>query len=124
MNQVWMVDDDEEMSRAVGLMLRLLDCKTRFFSNSRQAAQTLLAGETPDLLFLDVNMPEVSGLDLLEFIRRRPAWNQLPIVMFSAEGTDADIDKAKSLGANAYLVKPVSFEELEIAIRQVIPGKP
>lgn len=124
MNQVWLVDDDQEMCQAVGLMLSLLGCQTRNFSNSRQAARTLLAGDIPDLLLLDVNMPEVSGLDLLEFIRRRPVWNPLPIVMISAEGTDADVDHAKLLGANAYLVKPVSFKELESAVRQVMPLKP
>jgi len=123
MNQVWLVDDDEEMSQAVALMLSLLDCKIRIFSRSRQAAKALLAGGCPELLFLDVNMPEVTGLDLLEFIRHRPDWQKLPIWMLSAEGTDADIDRAMSLGANGYLIKPVSFEELEKAVRQVTPKK-
>jgi DNA-binding response OmpR family regulator len=124
MNQVWLVDDDQEMCQAIGLMLSLLDCQTRFFANSRQVARTLLAGETPDLLLLDINMPEVTGLDLLEFIRRRKTWNRLPIVMISAESTDVDIDHAKLLGATAYLVKPVSFKELENVTRQVLPNKP
>jgi DNA-binding response OmpR family regulator len=123
MNQVWLVDDDAEMSQAVALMLSLLDCKARIFSRSRQAAKALLAGGCPELLFLDVNMPEVTGLDLLEFIRHRHDWQKLPIWMLSAEGTDADIDRAMSLGANGYLIKPVSFEELEKAVRQVMPKK-
>jgi CheY-like chemotaxis protein len=123
MNQVWLVDDDEEMSQAVALMLSLLDCKTRIFSGSRQAAKALLAGGCPDLLFLDVNMPEVTGLALLEFIRHQPDWQKLPILMLSAESTDADVDRAMSLGANGYLIKPVSFEELEKAVGQVTPKK-
>ena len=123
MNQVWLVDDDGEMSRAVALMLSLLDCKARIFPNSRQAAKALLAGGTPEILFLDVNMPEVSGLSLLEFVRHQPEWQKLPIWMLSAESTDTDVDKALALGANGYLVKPVSFEELEKAVRQAIPSK-
>jgi CheY-like chemotaxis protein len=123
MNQVWLVDDDKEMSQAVALMLSLLDCKTHIFSSSRQVAKALLAGGCPNLLFLDVNMPEVTGLTLLEFIRRRPEWQMLPIWMLSAESTDADVDQAMFLGANGYLIKPVSFEELEKAVRQVIPKK-
>jgi len=123
MNQVWLVDDDGEMSRAVALMLSLLDCKAHIFPNSRQAARALLAGGCPDILFLDVNMPEVSGLSLLEFIRHRPEWQKLPIWMLSAESTDTDVDKAISLGANGYLIKPVSYDELEKAVRQVIPKK-
>jgi DNA-binding response OmpR family regulator len=123
MYQVWLVDDDNEMSQAVALMLSLLDCKARIFSASRQAAKALLAGGCPDLLFLDVNMPEVSGLSLLEFIRHRPEWKKIPIWMLSAESTDTDVDRAMDLGANGYLIKPVSFEELERAVRQVIPKK-
>ncbi len=123
MNQVWLVDDDEEMTQAISLMLSLLKFKTRTFSGSRQVAKALLEIGCPDLILLDVNMPEVTGLALLEFIRHRPELQKIPILMLSAESTDADIDRAMSIGANGYLVKPVSFEELEKAIKQVIPQK-
>ena len=123
MNQVWLVDDDSDMSRAIALMLSLLECKTHIFSNSKQAAKALLAGGCPDIMLLDVNMPEVSGLSLLEFIRKRPEWKGVPVWMLSAQSTDADVDKAMALGANGYLVKPVSFEELEKAVQQAIPKK-
>jgi CheY-like chemotaxis protein len=74
MRQVWVVDDDEEMNHAIGLMLKVLDCEVITFHSARSAAQRLLSGKTPELLFLDINMPEVSGLDLLEFLRRRHEW--------------------------------------------------
>src|SRR6266511_3018563 len=98
MKQIWIVDDDEEMLRAISLMLKLLDCKTQTFLNARATAQTLLAGKMPDLLILDINMPEVSGLDLLEFLRRRKEWKELPIVMLSSEAPDSIVDKALQLG--------------------------
>ncbi len=113
MKTVWIVDDDEEMARAIRLMLDLLDCHTRSFLNARSAAQALLRGERPDLLILDIIMPEVTGLDLLEFLRRRPEWEDLPIVMLSTEASDVRIDQAMALGADGYLTKPATIEELE-----------
>jgi two-component system response regulator MprA len=118
MKKVWIVDDDEEMTRAVQLMLKLLDCSADSFLNARSAAKALLAGKRPDLLLLDINMPEVSGLDLLEFIRRRGTWNDLPIVMLSTEAADVTVDKAMALGADDYVRKPVMLEELEAALRR------
>ena len=116
MRHVWIVDDDEEMSRAVGLMLNLLDCDTTSFLNVRSAVQRLLTGKMPDLIILDINLPEVSGLDLLEFLRRRPEWKNLPVVMLSSEAADSIVDKARELGADSYVMKPVTIEELEKAM--------
>lgn len=116
MRHVWIIDDDEEMSRAVGLMLNLLECDTTSFFNVRSAVQTLLTGKMPDLIILDTNLPEVSGLDMLEFLRRRPEWKNLPVVMLSSETADTIVDKALELGADSYLKKPVTIEELEKAI--------
>jgi len=116
MREIWVVDDDEEMSRAVGLMLEILDCKVTAFNNVRSAAQTFVAGKKPDLIILDVNMPEISGLDMVEFLRRRPESKNLPIVMLSSEATDDIVDKALQLGADSYVMKPVTLEELEKAM--------
>ena len=116
MRDVWVVDDDEEMSRAVGLMLKLLDCDVTTFHNVRAAAQNFAAGKKPDLLILDLNMTEVSGLDMVEFLRRRAESKELPIVMLSSESTDVIVDRALALGADAYVMKPVTIEELEKAM--------
>jgi len=116
MKHVWVIDDDEEMVRAVGLMLKMLDCKVISFHNVRSAAQRLLSGEKPELFVLDINMPEVTGLDMIEFLRRRPESKNLPIVMLSSEATDTMVDKALELGADAYVMKPVTIEELEKAM--------
>jgi CheY-like chemotaxis protein len=116
MRHIWIVDDDEEMTRAMGLMLRMLDCEVTAFHSARPAAQTLLTGKTPDLLILDINMPEISGLDMLEFLRRRPEWKNLPIIVLSSETADETVETALKLGANAYVTKPVTLEELEKAM--------
>ena len=113
MKQIWIVDDDEEMGRAISLMLQLLDCETKYFFNPRPAAQALLAGGRPDMMILDINMPEVSGLDMLEFLRLRPEWKDLPVIMLSSEAADVMVDKAMKLGADGYVMKPVTIDELE-----------
>ena len=118
MKTLWYVDDDSEMIQAVKLMLKLLGYETRPFLDARKAAKLLLAGEQPDVLMLDINMPEVSGLDMLEFVRRRDQWKNLPIVMLSSEAAELQVDAAKELGADAYVFKPVTIDELENAIKE------
>ena len=116
MKQVWIVDDDQEMATAMSMMLELLDCKVTRFLNARSAAQTLLTSQHPDMMVLDINMPEVSGLDLLEFLRRRSEWKDMPVVMLSSEAADVTVDRAMELGADGYVMKPVTIDELEKAI--------
>jgi len=116
MKRIWVVDDDEEMLRAIKLMLAVLDCETTTYLSARSAAQAVLDGDRPDLMILDINMPEVTGLDLLEFLRRRPETKSLPVVMLSTEASDVMVDRARALGADAYVSKPVTVEELEHAM--------
>ena len=118
MKQIWIVDDDEEMGHAISLMLRLLDSETKHFHSPRLAAQALLAGGRPDLMVLDINMPEVNGLDMLEFLRRRKEWKNLPVIMLSSEAADVMVDKALEMGADGYVMKPVTIDELEKVMSQ------
>ena len=119
MRKIWIVDDDLEMINAMQLMLELLDCQVTGFDNAPNTAQALLSGKRPDLILLDINMPDVSGMDLLEFVRRRPEWKDLPVVMLSTEAADVTVDYASSLGADGYITKPVTIEELERALNKV-----
>jgi len=116
MREIWIVDDDEEMSRAIGLMLKLLECEVVTFFNVRSAVQNFAAGKKPDLIILDLNMPEITGTDMIEFLRRRPDTKNLPIIMLSSEAADSVVDRALQLGADSYIMKPVTIEELEKAM--------
>jgi two-component system, chemotaxis family, chemotaxis protein CheY len=118
MKTIWLVDDDEEMIHAVELMIKLLDFEVRHFFSARPAAQTLLNGERPDLFVLDINMPGVSGIDFLEFLRLRKEFKNIPVVMLSTEASDVMVDQAIALGADAYVTKPVALEELEEAMKK------
>lgn len=120
MKTAWITDDDQDMINAVRLMLKLLNYNVRPFYNARATAKTLLNGEIPDLMILDINMPEVSGIDLLEFIRRNRRWDHVPIIMLSSEATDIQVDEALKLGADSYTFKPVTIDELESAINTAI----
>ena len=62
-------------------------------------------------------MPTVTGLDMLEFVRRRDEWKSLPVIMLSSEAADVQVDTAMELGADAYVFKPVTLEELEAALK-------
>lgn len=120
MTTIWHVDDDQEMLNAMDLMLKMIGFETRAFLHPRTAAEALLAGGKPDALLLDINMPEVSGLDVLEFVRRRTVWDSLPIVMLSTEAADITVDNALQLGADGYVTKPVTIEELERELKSAI----
>jgi two-component system, chemotaxis family, chemotaxis protein CheY len=123
MTKIWIVDDDQDMVGAIRLMVKLLDCDERHFFSARLAAKALLGGERPDLFLLDINMPEVSGLDFLEFLRRRNDLKDLPVVMLSTEAADVIVDKAMSIGADAYVTKPVALDELDKAIKRALAAR-
>jgi DNA-binding response OmpR family regulator len=106
------------MSHAVKLMLQLLDYTVTVFRDARSAARQLLDGARPELMVLDINMPEVSGIDLLEFLRMRADLRTIPVVMLSSETTDRQVDEALGLGADAFVFKPVTIDELEGAIQR------
>lgn len=101
-------------------MLRLLGYQLRLFNDARPAARALLDEEAPDLLFIDMNMPAVTGLDLLIFVRGRARWNDMPIVMISAETSDVTVENALNHGADAYLFKPVTVRELREGVARAL----
>jgi DNA-binding response OmpR family regulator len=112
----WIIDDDDEMSNAVRLMLKLLDYQVQQYRDARSAARALLAGRHPDVIVLDINMPEVTGIDMLEFLRMRQELERIPVVMLSSETTDLQVDEAMQKGADAFVFKPVTIDELEKAL--------
>ena len=118
MKTIWIVDDDEEMIRAMQLMLRMLKYEMQSFLGVRPAVNALLEGRRPDLFMLDVSMPQITGLDFLGFLRRRPEFRMTPIIILSTEAAEVTIDKALELGVDAYVTKPVAIDELEQAIKK------
>ena len=116
----WIVDDDDEMRQAIKLILELIDYEVSIYRDARSASRDLVQGNTPDVIILDIMMPQVTGIDMLEFMRRRSDLKQIPVVMLSSETTDVQVDEAMDLGADAFVFKPVTVDELEAAIKKAI----
>ncbi len=70
----------------------------------------------PDLVLLDLKMPRLSGLDVLERLRRHPRTRCLPIVIFTSSSEERDLRRSYELGANAYVRKPVDFTQFSEAV--------
>ena len=79
--------------------------------NGRQALE-MLDGAAVDLLVTDINMPEMDGIELVREVRRRKTSDELPILIMTAKGEDAARGEGMALGANAYILKPLSGREL------------
>ncbi len=116
----WIIDDDDEMRQAIKLMLELLEFKVEIYRDAPSASRDLLAGVQPDVIILDIMMPGVSGIDMLEFMRQQRDFTHVPIVMLSSETTDVQVDEAMELGADAFVFKPVTLDELENVIQKAI----
>jgi CheY-like chemotaxis protein len=73
----------------------------------------------PVLMLLDLKLPRLSGLELLEWMREQPALRGLPVVILTSSRESRDLERAYALGANSYLVKPVAFEALLELVRAI-----
>ena len=73
----------------------------------------------PVVVFLDLKMPKVDGLEVLTQMKSDPALKVIPVVMLTSSREEADLVKSYKLGVNAYVVKPVGFDQFSDAIRQL-----
>lgn len=81
-------------------------------------ALRLLPREAFDLVIVDINMPDINGLELVSFMRRSEAHVRTPVVMISTEASDTDRKRGLALGANAFLRKPFQPDELRALVRE------
>lgn len=111
-------DDPDQLALAVrrlessGYQVRTADCV--------QALLSALRESVPDALFLDVNLPDGDGFDVLGALRRHPAYTHLPIVMLTARTKPAEISRGLALGADGYITKPYGSSALEYLLRYVL----
>lgn len=75
--------------------------------------------EKPKLILLDLKMPKISGLQVLEKIKSDPALKSIPVVILTSSKENPDIEKCYSLGANSYIVKPVDSDNFFNAIKEI-----
>jgi two-component system phosphate regulon response regulator PhoB len=106
---VLVVDDEPDIRDLISYTLE--DCDVRVASNGDQALREV-ARQLPDVVILDIMMPGMSGLRVLELWRADPVTAYLPVILLTAKAQEAAVDRGFALGANDYVVKPFSPTEL------------
>jgi len=108
---VLVVDDEQDILDLVRFRLEH-DGYRVLTATDGQTGLTLAQAERPDLCILDVMMPKLSGLEVLANLRADPATADTRVILLTARGQDADIDRGFELGAHDYVTKPFSPKEL------------
>src|SRR4029077_12307280 len=108
---IWVVDDSP-LESAVAREALSSDYEVRNFSDGSAALERLAAGPPPDVLVLDWVMPGVTGIEICQFWRSRPAPAELPIFLLTVQQNTAEIVEGLGAGANDYLGKPYAAPEL------------
>lgn len=80
----------------------------------------LIAEEPPDLVLLDVMMPRKNGYEVCQAIRENPAWKDIRIIMLTAKGRDVEREKGLALGADDYITKPFSTQEVVERVQEML----
>jgi CheY-like chemotaxis protein len=121
------IDDDEddhylfsEAVREIDPSIHLTHCY-----ECEQALTILKEAQSnlPDLIFLDLNMPRINGMQCLEIIKRQKQLQDIPVIIFSTSTNKRNIEEVLRLGAAAYLAKPCGMSELVTAIRQIVKSR-
>lgn len=111
MARIFVIDDDEQLLRMVGMMLERGGHTITLLNNPLEGLERIKQDQ-PDLLVLDVMMPNMSGHDLAREIRKDKMVGNLPILVLTARSQEIDKTTALKSGANDYLSKPVTSQEL------------
>ena len=110
------VEDNHALREGLGEMLSLEGFTIVTAINGRDALEKM-NGLAPDLILSDISMPEMDGYEFFRAVRSRPEWVTIPFLFLSARGEKEDILTGKDLGADDYLVKPLTRDELVTAVR-------
>ena len=120
---VVIVDDEVDTAEMLAEMMRVSGFNVVQCQGGMNALRVIYR-ERPDAILLDIMMPDLSGLDILQSIRRDPRLEKIPVIIVSAKSQPADIKNGLVAGASAYLTKPVGYAELRKTVEEAIlaPG--
>lgn len=119
---ILIVEDEEDAAELFAEMMRVSGFRVLKTSKSTLALPMMTA-EKPDLILLDIMMPEVSGLEILRQMRQDPALAGIPVIVISAKSMPTDIKNGMEAGASTYLTKPVGYLELKDAVERILAGR-
>jgi CheY-like chemotaxis protein len=117
---VLIVEDDPDQLALADLRISMAGYRVRVANSVNGFLQTMLDDGAPDLLLLDVALPDGDGFDVLARLRRHQALGALPVVMLTAKGDPADIGRGLALGADGYVTKPYTKNVVADVIRRVL----
>lgn len=116
MKKILVIEDQPQMRKNLTTILEMENFQVISAENGRRGVEMAKA-EAPDLVLCDVMMPELDGFAVLRALRESPSTATLPLIFLTAKGDKLDQRTGMNLGANDYLTKPVSREDLLAAIQ-------
>ncbi|HYO54084.1 response regulator [Archangium sp.] len=118
------VEDSPLFRRMLSDMLQTLGFTRVMEAFSGHTAKELLAEQRPDLVCLDLTLPDISGYEVCEHIRATPGLQDVPVLMISARTMTMDRAQAEEAGASGYLIKPFTPDELRLQVERVMAARP
>jgi PleD family two-component response regulator len=113
------IDDNRTTANALGQMLNVLGFKTRLAYSSGAAMSILAGGITPEFICLDINMPGVTGIEILAYLRREPRLLPVPVFVITSDDQPETRRKVMKLGASVMIIKPATIDVLEESLKRV-----
>lgn len=118
--EILVVEDSPTMRQLIVFALkRLKDVNITEASDGVDGLKKL-SNKQFDLMIADINMPIMDGLKLVSLVRQDPKYNNMPIIIVTTEGADEDRKRGITLGANAYLTKPVQTTQLISTVKELL----
>ena len=116
---VLIVDDEPNIVLSLEFLMKKAGYEVRV-ARTGEAALSAVAEAPPNLVLLDVMIPERNGFDVCQAIRANPDWQAVKIVMLTAKGREIEREKGMALGADDYITKPFSTREVVRRVRQLL----
>ena len=118
-SHILVVEDEPDISALVAYHLARESYRVRTVANGVEALRAIEA-EIPDLVLLDLMLPGLTGIEVLREIRRQEAWRDLPVILLTAKREEADRVEGLRLGADDYVAKPFSPQEVVLRVGAVL----
>jgi two-component system OmpR family response regulator len=117
---ILLIEDDQSLLKLFDNYLRMQGFGTRTASDRAGIEAAFAVSPPPDLILLDLNLPDVGGFDILHMLSAHENMGSTPVVVASADTTKQSIVRALALGADGYITKPVELDSLTDAVRAVL----
>jgi DNA-binding response OmpR family regulator len=119
MAKILIAEDEPDIRELVAFMLRFAGYEVMAASNGEEAVQ-VATRDVPDLVLMDVRMPRMTGYDACRLMKSNPNLRDVPVVFLSAKGQESEIQSGLEAGAEEYLLKPFSPDELTNRVRSIL----